>query len=324
MHSNSMLKHCIALLSMVAMSCTFAAQISPTRPVKLIVGFAPGGASDFVARALAQELGVALGQPVIVDNRVGAGGTIAARAVASAEPDGYTLMLGSPGSMVINPLLMKNLPYNLADFVPVGGVARISYALMVRKELPVRSVDELIALAKKSPDALTIGSAGNGSNTHLVAAAFMAATGVKLHHVPYKGTSPALNDLMGGTIDVLFDSIPVVFGQINGGSVRALAVTSSSREVVLPDLPTVSEAGGKGFVATNWFAVFAPKGTPATVVDRLNLAMQQALKNDRLKVQFQRSGNRPLPGSPANLSRMLVEEIASTKKLIQSSGISAD
>ena len=311
-----------AFLFVAAAACW--AQGFPNRPLKLIVGFAAGGGSDFVARAMAQEMSAVLGQPVLIDNRAGAGGAIAARAVSGADPDGYTLLLGSAANFVINPTLLKNLPYDPADFMPVGAVARFSYVLLVRKDLPVQSVADLVAYAKRAPDALTIGSAGNGSNTHLAAAAFMAATGTKLRHVPYKGTSPALTDLMGGTIDVLFDSIPTVLGQVKSGSLRALAVAGSEREAVLPELPTVAESGGKGFSASNWFALFVPKATPQDVIVKLNAAMQKALATEKLKNQLIRSGNLPLPGSPNDLAALVARETASYRILIQSSGITAE
>lgn len=297
----------------------------PQRPVRLLVGFAPGGGSDFVARALAQDMAEYLGQPLIVDNRPGAGGAIASRAVATADADGYTLLLGSAANFVINPVLMSNLPYDAEkDFAPVGSVARFGYVLLARKGLPYTSVADVIAHAKQKPGELTIGSAGNGSNTHLAAAAFQRAAGIQLRHVPYKGTTPALTDLAGGTIDLLFDSVPTVLGQIKSGALRALATTGRAREAVLPDLPTMAEAGLPSFAASNWFAVFAPARTPTDVVARMNAAMQKALASERLRGQFASSGNIPLPGSPQALDRLVKDERAAYARLIKESGITVD
>jgi tripartite-type tricarboxylate transporter receptor subunit TctC len=297
----------------------------PARPPRLIVGFSPGGGSDFVARALAQAIAAPLGQPWVVENRPGAGGAIASRAVATAEPDGYTLLLGSAANFVINPILMPKLPYDAEkDFVPVGAVARFGYVLLARKGLPDGSLSDLIAHARRQPDALTIGSAGNGSNTHLAAAAFQKAAGIQLRHIPYKGTTPALSDLAGGSIDLLFDSVPTVLGQVRAGALRALATTGSEREARLPDLPTMREAGLPGFTAGNWFAVFAPTGTPSDVIGTINAAMQQALSSDALRKQFSDSGNIPLLGSSAMLDQLVKDERSAYSRLIRESGITIE
>jgi tripartite-type tricarboxylate transporter receptor subunit TctC len=318
------LAHALVAFAMASTAGTCAAQAFPNHPIKLIVGFAPGGGSDFVARAIATELSGILGQSVVVDNRAGAGGAIAARTVSTAEPDGYTLLLGSAANFVINPLLVKTLPYDPADFAPVGAVARFDYVLMARKDLPVESVADIVALARKSPGSLTIGSAGNGSNTHLAAAAFMTATGTELRHIPYKGTSPALVDLMGSKIDLLFDSVPTVLGQVQSGALRAVAVSGNEREAILPNLPTIAESGFRQFSASNWFAIFAPKGTPADVVAKLNAGMQKALATASLRAQFDRSGNRPLPGTPSDLANLVANETATYRTLITASKITLD
>jgi tripartite-type tricarboxylate transporter receptor subunit TctC len=297
----------------------------PERPLRLVVGFAPGGGSDFVARALAQAVAAPLGQPLLIDNRPGAGGAIASRMVASADPDGYTLLLGSAANFVINPVLMPNLPYDAdKDFTPVGAVARFGYVLLARQGLPYGKLADLLEHARRNPGELTIGSAGNGSNTHLAAAAFQRAAGIRLRHIPYKGTTPALTDLAGGNIDLLFDSVPTVLGQVRAGALRAIATTGVERETVLPDLPTLREAGLPGFSASNWFAVFAPARTPAEVVARINAAMQKALESEALRRQFAGSGNAPLPGSAAQLARLVKEERAAYARLIRESGITVE
>jgi tripartite-type tricarboxylate transporter receptor subunit TctC len=303
----------------------FGQAVFPVHPPRLIVGFAPGGGSDFIARALATEIAGPLGQPLIVENRPGAGGAIAARAAASSVPDGYTLFLGSAATFVINPVLKTDLPYDAEnDFVPVGAVARFEYVLMARPGFPYKSVAALVQHAKQHPEALTIGSAGNGSNTHLAAAAFQQAAGIRLRHIPYKGTTPALNDLAGGSIDLLFDSVPTVLGLVKAGKVTALATTGNEREALLPDLPTVMEAGVPGFTASNWFAVFAPARTPTEVVTRINAAIQKALKGEALRTQLTSTGNVPLPGSPQDLQELVKKERASYTELIRSSGIRID
>jgi tripartite-type tricarboxylate transporter receptor subunit TctC len=294
----------------------------PDRPPRLIVGFAPGGGSDFIARALASEIAGPLGQPFIVENRPGAGGAIAARAAASSPPNGYTLFLGSAATFVINPVLMTDLPYDAEkDFVPVGSVARFDYVLMTRPGLPYKTLAELIAHAKQKPGELTIGSAGNGSNTHLAAAAFQQAAGIQLRHIPYKGTTPALTDLAGGNIDLLFDSVPTVLSLVKSGKVKGLATTGNAPEALLPALPTVIEAGVPGFTASNWFAVFAPARTPPELVAQLNAAMQKALTGESLRAQLTSTGNVPLPGSPMDLRALVNQERASYTKLIKTSGI---
>lgn len=316
----------VAIAALAAVPTLVSGQAAfPDHPPRLIVGFAPGGGSDFIARALATEIAGPLGQPLIVENRPGAGGAIAARAAASSVPDGYTLFLGSAATFVINPLLKSDLPYDAEkDFVPVGAVARFEYVLMARPGFPYKTVAALIAHAKQRPEALTIGSAGNGSNTHLAAAAFQQAAGIQLRHVPYKGTTPALTDLAGGTIDLLFDSVPTVLSLVKSGKVRGLATTGIAREALLPNLPTVIEAGVPGFTASNWFAVFAPARTPPEVVTRINAAMQKALNGEALRGQLISTGNVPLPGSTQDLQALVNEERASYTKLIESSGIKID
>ena len=316
----------LGVTSAAALIPAFAqARTWPDRPLKLVVGFAPGGGSDFVARALAQAMTRPLGQQILVDNRPGAGGAIATRSVATSDPDGYSLLLGSAANFVINPVLMPNLPYDAdKDFAPVGAVARFGYVLLARKGLPYTKLADLIAHAKEKPGELTIGSAGNGSNTHLAAAAFQRAAGISLRHIPYKGTTPALTDLAGGNIDLLFDSVPTVLGQVKSGGLRALATTGSEREAVLSQLPTMQEAGLPGFVASNWFAVFAPARTELTIVSRINSAMQEALNSAQLRAQLVNSGNIPLPGSSAALGGLLKSERASYVTLIKDSGITLD
>jgi tripartite-type tricarboxylate transporter receptor subunit TctC len=319
-------------LGMFLCACALSAAVSgawaqdyPSRAIRLVVGFSPGGGSDLVARILAKTLGEKLGQAVIVENRPGAGGMLATRGVAKEKADGYTLLLGSAAAFVINPYIQADVGYRpVEDFAPVGAVSRFDYVLMGRKGLPETSLPALIQYAKAHPSGLTIGSAGVGSNTHLVALSFLARSGIQVRHVPYKGTAGALNDLLGGNIDLLFDSVPTVLGQVKSGAVIAFATTGAQRERELPEVRTFEQAGVAGFEASNWFAVFGPRGMDAAVVAKLNGAIQASLKDPALLANFQASGNIPLPGSAADLAALVQKETTEYKALIEGAGIKAE
>ncbi|HYG44417.1 MAG TPA: tripartite tricarboxylate transporter substrate binding protein [Bordetella sp.] len=321
-----LLRRVIAALCIYAVMVPGAhAQAYPDRPVKLVVGFSPGGGSDLVARILARALGEQLGQSVIVENRPGAGGMIATRAVAAEPADGYTLLLGSAAAFVINPYLRHDVGYDpVGDFTPIGAVSRFDYVLLGRPGLPVASLQDLIAYAKAHPGQLTIGSAGVGSNTHLVALSFLSRSGIELRHVPYKGTAGALNDLLGGTIDLLFDSVPTVMQQVKTRAAASFGTTGARRETMLPDVPTFAEAGMPGFEASNWFAVFGPRQLDPKVVRRLNSAMAQALQDPELLASFRQSGNIALGGSPADLAALVARETQQYKALIDATGVRLD
>ncbi|ADP18745.1 extra-cytoplasmic solute receptor family protein 146 [Achromobacter xylosoxidans A8] len=294
----------------------------PDKPIKLIVGFAPGGASDTLARLVAQQASTRLGQQIIVENQAGAGGSLAARTLARAEANGYTVMLGSPGSMIINPILQPKLAYDPRKFTPISPLARISYALMVRQNLEADSVAQLVELSKSTPHGLTVGSAGIGSNTHLVAMSFVVGTGAQLRHIPYKGTAPAMADLMAGNIDVLFDSVPVVLPQVQSGKIRILAVTGASRETLFPDVPTIADSGWPSFTANNWFGIFAPPDTPAPVVHKLNEAFTATLQDESVRANLESSGNRPAPGTPQDLAKLVETERRDYENTIKQTHIS--
>ena len=315
-----------ALLAMATASA--AAQETPaypSRPVSLIVGFEPGGGSDYVARTLAATLGEKLGQTVVVENRPGSGGVLATRSVTREKADGYTLLLGSAAAFVINPFMMKNVGYDpYTDFTPIGSVASFNYVLLGKKSLPVKTLPALIAYAKQHPAAMNIGSAGVGSNTHLAAVAFMNQAGVSFTHIPYKGTSGALNDLMGGNIDLLFDSVPTTLSQVSAGKLIAFATTGPAREAAHPAIPTVAESaipGLRRFQASNWFAVFAPKGVDPAIADTLNRAINAALRDPQLLARFKRSGNLPLPGTRQDLSRLVRDQAGMYDTLIRDNAI---
>jgi tripartite-type tricarboxylate transporter receptor subunit TctC len=298
------------------------AQDFPNRSIKLVVGFSAGGGSDLVARIVSKTLGEKLHQAVIVENLPGAGGLLATRSVAKEKPDGYTLLLGSAAAFVINPYLQKNVGYDpVHDFTPIGAASRFDYVLLGRKGLPAANLQELIQHAKAHPQSMTIGSAGVGSNTHLVALAFMKQSGAELRHVPYKGTAGALNDIMGGNIDVLFDSVPTVSQQVISGALVGFATTGSKREHELPNVPTFAEAGLPGFEASNWFAVFGPKGMSPAVTNKLNAAIEASLKDPALLAVFEKSGNIPLAGSSADLAALVAKETRQYKKLIDDADI---
>ncbi|MFC4276260.1 Bug family tripartite tricarboxylate transporter substrate binding protein [Achromobacter aloeverae] len=322
------MKTLVRVAALAALSCAAAsahADAYPDRPIRLVVGFSAGGGSDLVARTLAKPLGEQLHQSVVVENRPGAGGMLATRGVAKEKPDGYTLLLGSAAAFVINPYIQKDVGYDaVKDFTPIGAVSRFEYVLMGRKGLPAHDVKSLTEYAGQRPNELTIGNAGIGSNTHLVAIQFLAETGLKIRNVPYKGTAGALNDIMGGNIDLLFDSVPTVTQQVKSGAVQGYATTGDKREHDLPDVPTLMESGLPHFQASNWFAIFGPRDMDPAVVNRLNAAIVAALHDPALVKAFEATGNEPLAGSPQDLTRLVADETARYKTLIEKAHITAE
>jgi tripartite-type tricarboxylate transporter receptor subunit TctC len=273
----------------------------PSRPLRLVVPFPPGGAADLFARLVGVELAQALGQPVIVDNRPGAGGNIGAREVAMAAPDGYTMMLGTVGTHAINPTLYGNLPYDTRKaFVPVAMVGSVPNVLVVNPALAAKSVSDLTALAKSQPGKLTMGSSGNGSSIHLSGELYKHLADVNILHVPYRGGAAALTDLIGGQIDLMFDNLPTSLPHITNGSLRPLAVTGSTRTPLLPGVPTMAEAGVKGYEATAWSGLFVPAGTPAPIVARLHDEVEKALRSEKIKARYHDIGaEAPVMTQPA-------------------------
>lgn len=317
----SALKWCAALAT-VMIALPAVAQQYPAKPIRLIVGFAPGGGTDVLARALAQQLTESLGQTMAVDNRTGAGGMISAELTAKAPPDGYTLLVGSAAAFAINPNLMSKLSYDpVRDFAPVGMFATLSYAVDVHPSLPVKSIRELVALAKAKPGQLNYGSAGTGASTHLAIEQFLLAANVRMTHVPYKGNTPAMTALMSGEVAMVFDPVLTSLPQIKAGRIRALAVTTAKRSALLPEVPTVAEAGLPGFEAGNWFGVFAPAGTPAAVVDRLNGAINAAMTSPQMKDRLLSQGADPLSGTPQQLADLVKSELAKYAKIVKAANI---
>lgn len=312
-------------LLLCAGSGTVAAQAWPNKPVRVIVGFAPGGGTDILARALSQQLTESLGQAFTVDNRTGAGGMIAAELGARAAPDGYTLLVGSLAAFAINPNLMSKLAYDpVKSFAPVGMFATLSYAVDVHPSLPVRSIRELIALARSKPGQMNFGTAGLGSSTQLAIEQFLLAASVRMTHVPYKGNTPAMTALMSGEVAMVFDPVLSSVPLAKSGRVRVLAVTTARRSALLPDVPTVDESGLKGYAAGNWFGIFAPAGTPAPVVERLNGAINAAMTGAQMKERLLNQGADPLSGTPQQLADLVRSELEKYGKIIKAAGIKVE
>ncbi|MBO0759446.1 MAG: tripartite tricarboxylate transporter substrate binding protein, partial [Bradyrhizobiaceae bacterium] len=270
----------------------------PVRPITLIVPYAAGGGNDVIARIVADKMSLALGQPMVIENRGGAGGSIATRQVAKSEPDGYTLGLGGTGTLAIDPTLYSNVGYDpRKDFEPVGLIATSALVVLVNPSVPAHSIKELIALAGKQP--LNFASAGSGSGIHLGTELFASMAGITLTHVPYKGSGPALTDLLGGHVAIYFSSLPPAIGLVKEDKLRALAVTGPTRSAIFPDLPTVAEAGLPGYEAVLHYGIVAPAGTPAPIIEKLNKALRAALANPEVTARITADGAEPLPSAPA-------------------------
>jgi tripartite-type tricarboxylate transporter receptor subunit TctC len=273
---------------------TLAQAAFPDKPVKILIGFPPGGPLDAHARLLADRLGQVLGQPVIIDYKAGAGGTVGAEFVAKSAPDGYTLLMANTGTMVINPAVYTKLGYQtLKDFAPVARTAQQPLALVVNPNVPAKTVQELVALAKAKPGQLNYGSAGNGGISHLVPEMFKTATGTFIVHIPYRGSAPAFTDLLGGQVQVMAESIPQASQYVKQGKLRALAVTGRERNAALPDTPTFAEAGIKGLEVVGFYGVLAPAGTPKDVVARLSDAFRQTLETPDIRTRMVQQGADP-------------------------------
>ena len=297
----------------------------PERPLRLVVPFPAGGAADLMARGLAQHLGEQLGQQVVIDNRGGAGGTVACEIVARAPADGYTLLFGTMGTQAINPALYSKLRYDpLKDFAPIALTHITPRVLVVGRSVKARTVGDLVALARAKAGQLTYGSAGNGSSSHLSGALFESLAGVKLVHVPYKGSAPLLTDLLAGRIDATFDSFTVYEKHIKSGQVRALAVTSRTRMAVLPQVPTLAEAGLPGYEVSNWLGVLAAAGTPKEIVTALHAAVIRAMSDAGMKRQLTALGIEPAASTPDEFSDLIRSEIPKWAQLVKTSGATVE
>ena len=297
----------------------------PSKPVRLVVPFTPGGSTDILARAVGQKLSESWGQPVVVDNRPGAGGIIGMETVAKAAPDGYTLVMGHVGTLAANPALYKSLPYDpVKDFAPVTLIARVPNVLVVGPAVQSRTVGELIALAKSRPGKLDYGSGGNGSAAHLATEYFKLKSGVDLQHIPYKGTAPALQDLLGGQIALMITGLPPVLPHAKSGKLRILGVASAQRLRQLPDIPTIAESGVPGFEATQWYGILAPAATPKDVVAKLNREIAKALGDPAVAARLADEGADPAPGTPEQFATFIASEIELWGKVIRATGARAE
>ncbi|MBY0440185.1 MAG: tripartite tricarboxylate transporter substrate binding protein [Burkholderiales bacterium] len=313
-----------AALAALVVAAAAQAQF-PDRPLRLIVPFAPGGNIDLTARTIAPGMSQALGQPVVVDNRSGAGGRIGAEVAAKSAPDGYTLLLGSSGSLTINPVFGTNVSYDpLRDFTPTTLVSITPLVVTVHPSVPVKTIAGLIALAKKQPGRLAVASAGIGSTTHIANEIFQIEAGVKFIHVPFKGSGPALVDLVGGHADLMFDQLSTSSPHVRAGRLRALALTTSKRSALLPEIPTIEEAGVRGYEVETWTGVFLPANAPKEIVARIWKAAYDTLAQPSVREAFERLGSEPLRSTPEALALRMRNEMVKWTKVKQAVNIKLD
>jgi tripartite-type tricarboxylate transporter receptor subunit TctC len=320
-----LVKTVLATTLLAATAASAFAADYPTKPIRLVVPFAAAGTTDFLARAIAQKLGQNLGTTVIVDNRPGAGGNIGSDIVAKSDPDGYTLLLGTVGTHAINASLYKKMPYDtVKDFAPITLVASVPNIVVVNPSVPAKSIKELLALAKSKPGQLSFASSGNGSSIHLSGELFKSMAGVDMLHVPYKGSGPAVADLVGGQVNLMFDNMPSSLPHVKSGRLRAIAVTSAKRSPAAPDLPTIAESGVPGYEAVAWFGVLAPAGTPPAIVKKLNAEIIKVLKSPDVAERLSSQGAEPVSNTPEQFSAYIKSEMAKWAKVIKASGAQVD
>ena len=332
LHSIASRTRAAGLAVMAAIACcllaaggTAAAQTWPTRPVKLVVPFPPGGPLDTIGRAIAQKLTEAWGQSVIVENKPGAGGNIGADFVAKSAPDGYTVVMGALSTHAVNPSLYAKMPYDAQkDFAPITLVAITPNVLVVNPSLPVHSVKELIAYAKAHPGKLSFGSGSIGSAGHLAGELFKVDTGVDIVHVPYKGAAPAMQALLAGDTQLMFDNLASSLAQVKAGKLRALAVTTAQRSSFAPDLPTMAEAGVPGFDISTWFGLLAPAGTPPFIIEKWNLRVREILSAPEMRDRLAAQGAQASPDTPEEFAQFIATEIAKYARVVKASGARVD
>ena len=315
---------------MLVVVCALAAtqvfgQTWPSKPIKWVVPFAPGGTTDILARTIGDKLSVALGQPVIIDNKPGAGGGLGAEFTAKSPPDGYTIMGGTISTHAINASLYSKLPYDpVKDFVPITLIARVPNMLVINPEVPAKNVPELIALLKANPGKYNFASSGNGTSQHLSGELFKTMAGVDMQHIPYKGSPPALQDVMGGQVSMTFDNITTALPLAKSGKLRALAVTTAKRSAVAPEVPTLAESGLLGFEVGSWQGVFAPAGTPPEIVRRLNTEIVKIINLPEVKEKLTTLGAEPVGDSPEQFSAFVKAEISKWADVVTKSGAKVD
>lgn len=306
-----------AALTLPALSL---AQAFPAKPVKIVVPYPPGGTNDIVVRLLAQKLGDSMGQPFVVENKPGASGNLGAEQAARAAPDGYTLLLVTTGHS-IHPSLYKNLRYNIkTDLTPVSELTRGPMLVMVTPSLPYKTVRDVIAAAKAKPGSINFGSAGNGSSTHLATELLSSMAGVKMTHIPYSGSAPAMADVMAGNAQLVMDLMFSALPQVNGGKLRAIAITGAKRSPLLPNVPTVAESGVPGFETLAWNGLMAPASTPKPIIDKLNAEIHKALDAPEMKERLRAQGFEPSPGTPEQFGALIRSEIDRWAKVVKTSG----
>jgi len=314
----SILFTCLAIIAGAASAADY-----PTKPIKLVVAWSPGGTTDILARIIAQGLSEKLGETVLVENKPGGGNNIGTEYVIRSAPDGYTLNMTNPAN-AINATLYKNLPFNfINDTVPVAGVVRTPNVMVITGALPVKTVAEFIAYCKANPTTVNMASSGSGCSIHLSGELFKIMTGCKMAHIPYKGAGPALNDLIAGQVQVMFDNLPSSAGFIKDGRIRALAVTTSVREASLPNVPTVAETV-TGYEASAWFGISAPKGTPRDIVEKLNTAVNQLLAEPKIQKRLSELGGTPIPGTPEDFGKLISNDTQKWERVVKSSGATVD
>ncbi len=318
----------LALAASAAGFLSFAgsgqAQSFPDRTITLVVPFAAGGSTDVVARVIAQKMGQELGQQVVVENVAGAGGNLGADRVARAEPDGYTILMGTVATHALNPLILKTKPYDPEkDFAPISLLVVVPNVLVVNPQLPVKTIAELIALLKAEPDKYAYASSGNGTPLHLSGELFKAMTGVSMQHVPYKGSGPALNDLLGNQVSIMFDNLPSSSGHMKSGTLRALGVTTAERASSFPDVPTIAETV-PGYETYTWNALFAPAGTPAAAVDVLNAAAKKALADPDVAARMADFSAKIVGSTPDELKTHVSKEIAKWEPVVKNANVQMD
>jgi tripartite-type tricarboxylate transporter receptor subunit TctC len=316
----------LALASLCVVAPAIAQGDYPSRPVTFVVPYPPGGAADVFARQLAGELGKRLGQTVVVDNRPGANGNLGSASVVKAPADGHTLLLGTASTVAINPHLYgKNMPYDpLKDLQPVSGTHSMANVLVVNTATPYKTVQDVVAAAKAKPGALAYASAGNGNTMHLAGEQFRAQAGIDLLHIPYKGGPPALNDVLGGQVPMMFNNLPAVLPMVKGGKLRALAVATPQRSRLLPDVPTMEEAGLKGYVSTVWNGVYVRAGTPRPIVDRLNREIVAVLGSADVKTSLEEQGYDLIPSTPEQFGQLARNDSVRWGAVVKASGATID